>query len=105
MLLASSPTLSARPFTSTYLAMNPFQRTLNTKMDEFMHLSLLDLTERRRLIEEYITLVVTNIDNHPQSFADNQLRRSEVCSMRTLAEVFQHRIDELRQEKPLRNVA
>jgi hypothetical protein len=88
--------------------MKAIQLTLDTKIDEFMKLTIEELTERKRLIQEYIELVVTNVENHPTDFADNRLRRNEVCSMRTLSDVFQHRIDELRESKrnnPLQNVA
>ncbi len=70
-----------------------------------MSLTLEELAERKRLIEEYIELVVINVDNHPNEFANNRLRRSEVCSMGTLSEVFQHRINELHMSKCLQNVA
>jgi len=88
--------------------MKTIQLTLDTKIDEFMNLSVEELIERKRLIEEYIELVVMNVENHPTDFADNRLRRNEVCSMRTLSDVFQHRIDELRESKrnaSLKNVA
>jgi len=70
-----------------------------------MNLSVEELAERKSLIEEYIELVVTNVENHPAEFENNRLRRTEVCSMRTLSEIFQHRIDELRESKRLKNVA
>jgi hypothetical protein len=91
----------------TYLLspMKAIQMTLDTKLDDFMKLSLDELTERKRLIEEYIELVVINVENHPSDFADNRLRRTEVCSMRTLSEIFQHRIEELHQNKSMKNVA
>lgn len=85
--------------------MRTIQLTLDTKLDEFMNLSVNELAERQRLIEEYIELVVMNVENHPAEFADNRLRRTEVCSMRTLSEIFQHRIEELREHKHLKNVA
>jgi len=90
----------------TYLLspMKAIQMTLETKLDDFMKLTVEELTDRRRLIEEYIELVVTNVENHPTDFANNQLRRTEVCSMRTLSEIFQHRIDEM-QNKAMKNVA
>ena len=70
-----------------------------------MQLSVEELAERKKLIEEYISLVVTNVENHPTDFANNRLRRTEVCSMRTLSEVFQYRIEELRDSKQLKSVA
>ncbi|MES2731771.1 MAG: hypothetical protein V4714_08485 [Bacteroidota bacterium] len=85
--------------------MKTIQMSLDTKMDEFMKLTIEELNERKRLIEEYIELVVINVDNHPNEFANNRLRRTEICSMRTLSEVFQHRINELGNGKRLQNVA
>jgi hypothetical protein len=85
--------------------MKTIQISLDTKMDEFMSLTMEELAERKQLIEEYIELVVINVDNHPNEFADNRLRRTEVCSMSTLSEVFQHRINELHSSKFLQNVA
>jgi hypothetical protein len=93
------------PQTFLLSPMKTIQMTLDTKLDEFMKLSLEELTERKQLIEEYIELVVTNVENHPADFANNRLRRTEVCSMRTLSEIFQHRIEELRNEKHMKNVA
>ncbi|MES2733598.1 MAG: hypothetical protein V4714_17775 [Bacteroidota bacterium] len=71
------------------------QISLDTKMDEFMKLSPEDLTERKRLLDEYIRQIEQNIETHPSEFANNRLRRTEVVSMTTLSEVFQHRINEL----------
>ena len=88
--------------------MKAIQMSLDTKIDEFMNLSVEELMERKRLIQEYIELVVINVENHPADFANNRLRRTEVCSMRTLSDVFQNRIDELRENKrnaPFQNVA
>ena len=84
--------------------MKPIEMSLNTKMDDFMNLTTEELAERKRLIEEYIESVVTHVEDNPVEFVDNRLRRSEVCSMRTLSEVFGHRLEELRETKHL-NVA
>ncbi|MBC7923789.1 MAG: hypothetical protein H7Z75_22160 [Ferruginibacter sp.] len=85
--------------------MKSIEMSLNTKMDDFMNLTAAELAERKRLIEEYIALVVTHVEDNPTEFIDNRLRRSEACSMRTLSEVFGHRIEELRETKHLKNVA
>lgn len=85
--------------------MKAIQEALETKVDEFTSLSTQELSKRNSLIREYISLIVSNMEAYPAEFEYNKIRRSEVCAMRTLSDIFQHRINEMMNNEGFQNVA